>query len=224
MFLKAAVAIAFLALNLYAYRFFATEDVIPPRESFDQFSLEQGRWKCEERKTMTDEVISTLGVTDYLLCDFNATADPDSDEANSPVQFINVYAGYHERQIKREGGKESVIHPPEHCLPGSGWNIIESSIVPIDFGIPGEAKRVVIARGEQRQVSYFWYQSRGRVLAHGMEKIVYMFSDRISSGRSDGSLVRFTIPIGRGTEEAADEAFYELAAQLIPQFEPSIPN
>ena len=30
-------------------------------------------------------------------------------------------------------GKATAIHPPEHCLPGSGWDVIDSQVVPIEF-------------------------------------------------------------------------------------------
>jgi EpsI family protein len=123
----------------------------------------------------------------------------------------------------------TAIHPPEHCLPGSGWDVIDSKVVPVEFlaeagvGPVGEAKRFVIAKGNQRALVYFWYQSRGRVIARSHEKILYMFLDRARKGRTDGSLVRYTTPILFGDEEAAERTFREFAratAPLLPEFVP----
>ena len=77
-----------------------------------------------------------------------------------------------------DSGRATAIHPPEHCLPGSGWDVIDARIVPIDVGNGGEAKRFVIAKGNLRALVYFWYHSRGHVIARGPEKIVRMFFDR----------------------------------------------
>ena len=88
----------------------------------------------------------------------------------------------------------------------------------------GEAKRFVIAKGNQRALVYFWYHSRGRVLARNHHKILYMFLDRARSGRTDGSLVRFTIPIRFGDEDAAEATFREFAGTITPMLSEYVPD
>ncbi len=212
---KIIAALVFIGLNYYAYHLFATTEVIPERLSFTELPNEFGDWQCRERQEMDEEIIQNLGVTDYLICDFF------SSEGEAP---INLYIGYHQRQQRSDSGKTTLIHPPEHCLPGSGWDIIESEIVDVDFGIPGQAKRVVIAKGDHRNLVYFWYQSRGRVIARDTDRITYMFFDRATRNRTDGSLVRFTVNIERGDIEKADQAFQSFAMQLLKDVEPFLPN
>ncbi len=80
-----------------------------------------------------------------------------------------------------------------------------------------------LVRGETRALVYYWYQSRGRVIAEDWKKIVYQFWDRATQRRTDGSLVRFTIPVVRGNLERADAAFLDLArwmAPLLPDYLP----
>ena len=138
---------------------------------------------------------------------------------------MNLYVGYHAIQRRSDSGEESVIHPPEHCLPGSGWDIIDSQIIPIDFGVPGEAKRVTIAKGPHRQLVYFWYQSRGHAFARDWERLYRMFVDRALQGRTDGALVRVTIPLGRESGvEAADEIFEDFATSALPGLDPHVPR
>ncbi len=212
---KLAVALLFIGLNLYVYRYFASEDFKPERESFATFPLVIDGWRCNEPADMGEDVLGNLGVTDYLLCDFHNDQSRD---------FANVYVGYHASQTRNVGGKENLIHPPEHCLPGSGWDIIASEIVPADWAPEGEAKRVVIAKGNMRSLVYFWYQSRGRVIARNHEKVLYMFLDRATTRRTDGSLVRFTVPILRGDEDRAERSFRELAAGIAPLLPDYVPN
>ncbi len=209
------VALAFVLLNLYTFRYFASEDFIPDREHFVEFPLEIESWTCTDLQVMSDDVLRKLGVTDYLLCDFFS---PELEA------IANVYVGYHQSQTRDTGGKDNVIHPPEHCLPGAGWDIIKSDIVPLDLGIGGEARRVIIAKGNQRNLVYFWYQSRGRSIARNHEKVLYMFLDRATRRRTDGSLVRFTVPVIHGDEKRAEEIFQSLAQGITPLLPSYVPN
>ena len=214
--IKFAVAIAILGLNSYVYWFLGSEEVLPPRSEFTEFAEEFEGWRCMQRESMDEAVIENLMVSDYISCNFYN---------KSENQGVHLYVGYHERQTRdRSTGKATAIHPPEHCLPGSGWDVIASSIVPIDAGPGGEAKRFVIAKGNQRSLVYFWYHSRGRVLARNHEKIFYMFLDRARYGRTDGSLVRFTIPVINGDMEAAESAFESFASTVTPMLSSFVPN
>jgi EpsI family protein len=215
--MKIAAAVGFLLLNLYVYYGFATDAVIPARRSFDQMPLEQGEWSCMHPERMDAPTEENLGVTDYHLCEWRRS----DDDGGGIMPLVGVYLGYHATQIREEGGgsDENSIHPPAHCLPGSGWDIVRLETVAIDLpGLPQNpthVRRLVIAKGSYRQLVYYWYQQAGRVIAEDWEKIVYMGWDRASRGRTDGALVRFTIPIVSENEEAADAAFRELATRMV---------
>jgi len=221
---KLLVALGFLALNFYTYHFFATDAVIPERRAFAEFPLElEEGWRCRGRETMKDVVQENLGVSDYLLCDF---VNPEQRA------IANVYVGYHATQVREEGGgsHENSIHPPAHCIPGSGWDIIKNETVPLYFeGMPerdGEVKRLVIAKGKARQLVYYWYQSRGRVISRDWRKILYVGLDRATRRRTDGSLVRFTMPIvaGDGSDTRAEEVFRSIAPLILARLPDYVPE
>jgi EpsI family protein len=218
---KLAVALAFLGLNFYTYHHFATDPVLPDRELFENFPNQLEDWHCPERELMDTATIDNLGVTDYLICNF---------QKSESRQFVNVYVGYHASQVREEGGggDTSAIHPPAHCLPGSGWDIIDNRSALIDIpGLPdspAEVKRLVVARGNARQLTYYWYQSRGRVVSRDWQKILYVGFDRATQGRTDGSLIRFTIPIIRNDEESADQSFHELAPLILARIPAYVPE
>lgn len=215
--IKLIVALFFLGLNGYVYWYMGNEEVIPARTSFDEFPDALGQWQCGKRDVLDQEILDNLKLTDYISCNYV------DEQAHTGV---HLYVSYHERQTRdRNTGEVAAIHPPEHCLPGSGWDVIDSKVVPIDFAIPGEAKRFVIAKGTQRALVYFWYQSNGRVVARNHHKIFWMFLDRTMRARTDGSLVRFTVPIQFDqTEEEAEANFKALAAQVAPRLPDFIPN
>ena len=217
--IKILVALAFLGANFYIYNFLATAEIHPPRERFNAFHMQLGDWTCPKHEIMEQKIIDNLGVTDYMICEFKNAEQPFP---------VGVYVGYHESQVGTEDGGETRIHPPAHCLPGAGWSIIKSEDVPLDLpglpGAPAEVKRVVIAKGDARQLVYYWYQERGRVIADDWMKIVWLFWDRARLQRTDGSLVRFTIPMGRDDDEAAERSFRELAPLITSQLSEYSPS
>ena len=217
---RLAVAIAFLGLNFYIYHYLARQAVIPPRTTFASFPMELGDWRCDQKLSLEPAVLENLGATDYLICDYHTSQE-----------IVSLYVGYHATQIREEGGGsgENSIHPPAHCLPGSGWDIIDSRTVPLDLpGLPqpnARVKRLVIARGKARQVVYYWYQTQGRVVSEDWKKILYVGYDRATHGRTDGALVRFTVPLERADDEPrADREFESLARQVLPALRPYLPD
>jgi EpsI family protein len=223
---KLAVALTFLGLNFYIFQFLANEEVIPARNSFEAFPLEIGEWHCPGRQEMDAKSLRILGASDYLLCDYFEAETGES---------VSLYVGYHESQVRRGGGGgETVIHPPEHCLPGAGWAIIDAVRTPITFaGLPmghglrdegPAAKRFMIAKGEARQLVYFWYQGQSRVITANEDVILFRFWNRATRGRTDGSLVRFTTPIVRGDIEAAEARFERFATAVVPLLPAYLPE
>jgi EpsI family protein len=217
---KLAAALAFLALNFYTYHYMAREAVVPPREVFAGFPMTLEGWSCSEQGTVDPEVWRGLGATDLFLCGYS------NEEEGA---HVSVYVGYHATQIREEGGGagENSIHPPAHCLPGAGWDIIDNQTVALQIPeLPtqdGRAKRLIVAKGEARQLVYYWYQSRGRVIAEDWQKIVYVGWDRATRGRTDGSLVRFMVPIVRGDVERAEREFREIAELVVGELSSYVP-
>ena len=166
---------------------------------------------------MDAKTLANLGVTDYILCRYTDTGSEDKE-------YVDFYAGYHEIQQRSDSGRTTIIHPPEHCLPGSGWDIIESEIIPIDFGIAGEAKRVIIAKGAHRNLVYFWYQSRGHVIGTNIDRLFHMFWDRALLKRTDGALLRLTMPILRNNLDDADATFRRFAGSFMVEMPRWLPN
>jgi EpsI family protein len=218
--MKLAAAIAFLALNFYIYHFMARDAVVPERSMFAEFPMQLDEWGCDEQGTVDEKVWRGLGATDLFLCNYSR---------RDPGAQVSVYVGYHATQIREEGGGagENSIHPPAHCLPGAGWDIIDNRTVDLQIpGLPsqnGKAKRLIVAKGEARQLVYYWYQSRGRIIGEDWQKILYVGWDRATRGRTDGSLVRFMVPIRQGNVERAESEFQEISELVIQQLGPYVP-
>lgn len=213
--IRLLAAAIFLALNAYIYHFFAPLDTSPPRESFDSFPLELEGWTCAENQEIPPEVARQLRATDTFSCSFQRFP-PQTAGA------VDVFVSYYAKQVREGGGgnPESAIHLPKHCLPGSGWDVIETGTTKLDLAglpqAPVSVNRFVIAKGNQRQVTYYWYQSRGRVVARDYMKMLYLFWDRTTTGRTDGGLVRFAVHLDRSDDGTAEANLRDVVSQVVP--------
>lgn len=232
--MKWFAALFFLGLNFYTYHFLATDEIQPARSSFSHFPMAFGDWRCPGAERMGKDVEDNLGVTDYILCtyskrDSHAPGLIVVGESGHPA-VVGLYVGYHASQVRKAGGGigTNMIHPPAHCLPGSGWDIIAAQLMPLNIpGLPGApalVNRLVVAKGDARQLVYYWYQERGHVISRDWMKIVDLFWSRATLHRTDGSLVRFTVPLIRNDETFADQLFQEFAGYVVPQLPQYIPN
>ena len=78
---------------------------------------------------------------------------------------------------------------------------------------------MLIQKGEVRQLVYYWFQQRGRVITNEYLVKWFIFRDALFDNRTDGALVRVTtlVPDGASIEEA-DAAL----ARFIGEFQPSL--
>ena len=130
-------------------------------------------------------------------------------DADSASRFF-VYVGYYPSQ--RQG---QTIHSPKNCLPGAGWEPLESrrDTLPGADGTPIRVNRFVIANKEQRALVYYWYQGRGRTEANEYRVKLDLIRDAALRRRSEEALVRIVVPI-RGEAAQADSLARRVAADL----------
>ncbi len=120
---------------------------------------------------------------------------------------VSLYVGYYHQQ--RQG---AAIHSPLNCLPGAGWQPTSLSRVPLSAASSAVVNRVIVQKGETRQIVYYWYQSRGRVEASEYWSKFYLVSDAVTSSRGDTALVRVIAPLA--ASDAAGAAASERARQF----------
>jgi EpsI family protein len=80
----------------------------------------------------------------------------------------------------------------------------------ITTDIPGrgpiEMNRYVVARGDQKSLVLYWYQSRDRVVASEYKAKVYVIADALRYNRTDTALIRVTVPIVENNVDGAQNA------------------
>jgi EpsI family protein len=132
----------------------------------------------------------------------------------------NFYVGYYATQ--RDGAS---YHSPLNCLPGSGWTLSSPDTVTISRadGTTFVANKYIIQNGEYKSLMIYWYQGRGRAVASEYWGKVYTVIDSVLRRRSDGALVRVTVPF-HDSETAALVSAKDLSAQAATAINEFVPN
>jgi len=203
--LFAAIIGVGVLVNAWAYLGEARVD----RKPLKDFPEQLGQWQKNKDQTIDEPTMKVLRASDYLLRDFQ-TADGQS---------ANFYVGYYESQ--REG---ATYHSPLNCLPGSGWTLTQPDTVsiPLPDGRTFAANKYVIQNGDYKSLMIYWYQGRGRAIASEYWGKVYTVIDSVRLRRSDGAMVRVTVPIGNSETAALDSA-RDLSARAAAALDEYVP-
>jgi len=204
------VAIALVGSALVQQR----AEIVPERQSFLLFPTQIGEWEGTEAP-LDLSVLGALKLDDYFNADFRSSISGN---------VVNLYIAYYASQ--RKGAS---AHSPRSCIPGGGWEIM--AIEPIELDLAGpdgpavSANRVVISRGLDRQVVYYWFQQRGRMITNEYLVKWFILQDSILRHRTDGAMVRLVTALGRGEPEAAADArLLRFAHAIYPELPAYIPD
>ena len=105
------------------------------------------------------------------------------------------------------------FHAPSYCMPASGWELLEESVVPFS-AYPVETKRphmrrLLLQYGSQRMVVYYWFQAGSRLADHEWTVRYFRFLDLLADEPFRPTLIiTLYVPVKdaiQETEEAAAE-------------------
>jgi len=188
-------------------------EAVPQRAAFVEFPMIIGQW-FGVREGMDSEVLESLALNDYLMANYRGPAP----------RAVNLYVAWYDSQ---RAGRS--VHSPRTCLPGGGWQIVEFEQVEVPgvtaAGQPLRVNRALIGLGSNRQLVYYWFQQRGRIITNEYLAKWFLFWDSLTQNRSDGALVRLVVPLGDGEQTSnADADLARFAAELAPVLEGYIPE
>jgi exosortase D (VPLPA-CTERM-specific) len=188
-------------------------ETFPPRQALQSFPEEIGALKGTDIPIDKD-ALEVLGAGEFLLRDY---ANPDGQQP-----AVNLYIAYFPTQ--RAG---DTIHSPKNCLPGAGWAPVQSSRTKLS--VPGHGpfpvNRYVIAKGDLRQLVFYWYWAHDRGVASEYWAKYYLVADSIRMNRSDGALVRVTTLLSPGeSAEAAEQRVLPFVNEIVPKLDSYIPR
>ena len=204
------LAVIILGIAILYLRLYASIEAVPLPADIEGFPKQVGSFIMSGSSNFSEEVLDELGVTSYILRDYR---DEEGFE-------VSLYLGYF--AVQREG---AMIHSPKHCMPGSGWNPAEVSVIPIN--IPGSAQtyrvnRILLQKGMDKLIMHYWYQGRNRIVANEYLDRFFLLIDSLFRHRSEGALVRVISPWDpAGDNEIRQEQF---VASLFPVLQQHLPR
>jgi EpsI family protein len=193
------------------------EEVVVARKPLAQFPLViGGQWKGTE-SSMDENSLNVLKLSDYILRYYVPKREISGSRKESADDLpVWLYVGFYQSQ--RTG---ATYHSPQNCLPGAGWQFMESKVIPVSVaaGTTMAVNQVLIQKGLDEQVIYYWYQDRGRVIASEYWAKVYLVLDAMTRNRTDGALVRISIPVYKSREQAiaTGTRFLQAASPLLTE-------
>lgn len=208
----AILTVCFLATAGYA-NYAIEAEAVPLIEPLGKLPTAVARWQGRDEPAFTPNILSALGVDQYINRIYSAPGEP----------FVSLYVGYYQSQ--REG---DTMHSPLNCLPGAGWQPLVTERVALP--VPGRAepiavKRFIVQKGLDRAVVLYWYQSHGRVVASEYTSKLYLVYDALRLNRSDGALVRVVSPVAPAEPSAAPagQRAAEFVQAVFPLLEKQLP-
>jgi len=189
-------------------------EIIPERKQFSEFPVEINGWKGEPQK-LEKNVIDVLNLSDYTISNYVRTDKSD---------VVNFYSAYYESQ--RKGAS---IHSPKACIPGGGWkikSITDHLVEGVNVsGQPLVVRRLMTQKGDVKQLVYYWFQQRGRILSHEYLLKWYLFYDAVGMNRSDGALMRVVTTLQPGQDiSVADERLHSFLIDVAPIITEYVPD
>ncbi|RNC70380.1 MAG: VPLPA-CTERM-specific exosortase XrtD [Desulfuromonadales bacterium] len=184
---------------------------MPIKRPFTTFPQEVGEWRGA-RQAMEQKFLDELTLSDYVIVNYQ----------NNAGKEVNFYTAYYESQRKGES-----IHSPATCLPGSGWVFQESGDTRIV--LPGErtmtVNRAFMKKGGVKELTYYWFPQRGRILTNAWQLKMYTFWDALTRQRTDGALVRIITPVYPNERvESAEERLQAFTRQIVPVLDEFLPG
>ncbi len=81
--------------------------------------------------------------------------------------------------------------------------------------VAGRVNKMHVKRGNEHQLILFWYQSKGRVLADGIEQNLHRLKNRLVYNRDDGAFVRLSTSMSPDNEAEALTLLQDFAGELL---------
>jgi EpsI family protein len=185
----------------------------PAKPDLARFPLKIGPWDSIREEPVDAATEAQLGADGLVSRTYGQRSSP---------AVANLFVAWFQSQ--RAGTSQP--HSPQVCLPASGWVPEMNGIIDIPTGAgPITVNRYVIAKGAERAVVLYWYQTPRRVVSGEWAAKFWLMADALRDRRTDTSLVRVTTWVSKDSDVAAatkvasgfSERLYPLLKETFPR-------
>lgn len=208
---RGALVPVFLAVQFLSIHATVSHEHLPAPPPLSRFPVEFGRWKLLREDPIATDIARELGA-DALL----SRTYVESATGSHASLFVAWF------RTQRGGVRQP--HSPKVCLPASGWTPEVTDEVTLDTAAGAiTVNRYLVAKGAQRAVVLYWYQTPRRVIAGEWAAKLALVADALRDKRTDTALVRVIAFPADGGDDAATTVATGFASKLYPLLRAYLP-
>jgi EpsI family protein len=143
-------------------------------------------WIGRAAPPLEPEVARVLAADQYVHRFYIATdSGPRTPDPGSraPVEMDIAY------YARPQAG--AAMHSPLNCLPGNGWEIMESRTMPLATPTGSvDVRRLIVSLKGYRVAMTYWFQNRGVVVGNEYRQRFQLLANGLQGRQTDAALVR----------------------------------
>ena len=113
----------------------------------------------------------------------------------------------------------AAMHSPLACLPGNGWQVVESNRTPLALQErSADVRRLIVHRGTDRLAMAYWFQNRGTVIGNEYAQRLQLLRNGLTGRPTDAALVRVMARDTADGRAALHRFTLDLAPRLASAF------
>jgi EpsI family protein len=189
----------------------SSREAVPIRKPLDSFPTALDGWQGRAATIFDVDPLNVLKPKEYLFRRY----------VDAAGRSLWVYIAYWDTE--RKGAQPYSL---KNCLPGSGWEPVEASLVSIALPPPQTpitVNRYLIQKDDAQQVVFCWYHSQGRAIAGELAAKIGLVKNAILHSRTDGALIRISSPVHRSTRDSS-EMLVRYVQVMYPILEGYLPD
>ena len=138
-----------------------------------------GEWSGREAPALDPEVAAVLAADQYVHRIYGV-------RRTNYAERVEMDIAYYERP---HAG--AAMHSPLNCLPGNGWQIVESRSTPVRLADRTlTVRRLLVDRKGHRIAMTYWFQNRADVIASEWQQRLRQLTNGVRGVPTDAALVR----------------------------------
>jgi exosortase D (VPLPA-CTERM-specific) len=219
---------------------------VPIKKSFSEFPLSVGAW-TGTRQIMEKQFIDVLHFNDYIMAGYRnpqgreidfyvayyesqrkgeTTHSPETCLPGSGWSFeqagvvgipVAVPTTAKNGTVGEKGTDTQAKKGTDTNFPAENRNQSPFSLIKVN--------RAFMEKGGSRQLVYFWFPQRGRILTSLYQVKLYSFWDALIRQRTDGALVRVITPVyGDENLQNAELRLQEFTKEVVPVLDVFLPK
>jgi EpsI family protein len=159
------------------------------------FPMKIGEWQATDIP-LTDRDYEILETKNLIMRDYK----------NTKGDSVYLYIVYSENNRK-------VTHPPELCLTGGGFTIVDKSSIQLTNNIRGV--KLLMEKGDARELVVYWFRAGSLNTDSYVKQQLKVVFDLLRGKRTSCALIRLSTAIKENGEEALG-LIKEFCAQIEP--------